>query len=382
MGVVVLASVVALVYRLLGYRMRKWMSSDDIEGDDLVYRTVSASPGTNLLQCSEEAQVHNEEEEEEEEEEWIESATEAEDEAAVITLSFLNVQCICFHIVGRLPNMEGEEEQYTQADVYRLICMATVFLALLMVTTCLRASAQVTGFAARWLKMIQDFMSMSNCWCIQRMMEWQFLLWLSDKNLAAVIAAFITTSVSIFIIVGLDAIADQLRNFDLQDVPPNASIRQNSRLLTARSLNARIVTSRMLTSRAFISSPPLRSNRLSWTSFNKSVGIIDWRSWEKAVRTIINGFGLLVGLSWDKAFDVAELGVVHGFSVLARRPVISRIVLGLVLVAFVLPAWIWYIVPWAQMTEAELEAMIHAEIAKEEQAAAVQEDSLDGDDSS
>merc|ERR1712007_305095 len=85
---------------------------------------------------------------------------------------------------------------------------------------------------------------------------------------------------------------------------------------------------------------------------------------------------------WIACRPVLEQGVVHGFSVLARRPVISRIVLGLVLVAFVLPAWIWYIVPWAQMTEAELEAMIHAEIAKEEQAAAVQEDSLDGDDSS
>lgn len=79
----------------------------------------------------------------------------------------------------------------------------------------------------------------------------------------------------------------------------------------------------------------------------------DWESWEAVLRRLITGLGLLVGLSWDKAFDVAELGIVYGFeNSFARRPVISRVALALGLVAFILPAWVWYIVPYAQMSEA------------------------------
>ena len=112
--------------------------------------------------------------------------------------------------------------------------------------------------------------------------------------------------------------------------------------------------------------PQARKRRRIFTGIDV-VSLRDWSNWENVLRTLIQGFGLLVGLSWDKAFDVAEFGIVFGFeNTLTKRPVISRIVLGLSLVAFVLPAWIWYVVPLAQMSEAEIEAIIDEEIMREE----------------
>lgn len=69
----------------------------------------------------------------------------------------------------------------------------------------------------------------------------------------------------------------------------------------------------------------------------------------KMIRHLIGGYSLLVGLAWDHAFDAALDTIVGGSERLSRHYVASKCGLSLVIMAGILPAWLWYIVPKAQM---------------------------------
>ena len=76
----------------------------------------------------------------------------------------------------------------------------------------------------------------------------------------------------------------------------------------------------------------------------------------KAVRTVIHCLGVLVGLAWEKAFHTAVEGVVEGTGLQKSSGPFGVTALALGLVAMVLPAWRWYILPRA-LAEVEMRVM-------------------------
>eukprot|EP00435_Cladocopium_sp_Y103_P002887 s1601_g1.t1 len=71
------------------------------------------------------------------------------------------------------------------------------------------------------------------------------------------------------------------------------------------------------------------------------------------LRTVMTGFGLLVGICWDKAFETAHETVAETVPVFHAHPVIGTGLVAAVLLLFVVPAWYWYIVPNAMKDETE-----------------------------
>jgi len=62
-----------------------------------------------------------------------------------------------------------------------------------------------------------------------------------------------------------------------------------------------------------------------------------------ALRSIISGVGLVIGLSWEKSFALA----IGAIAIKARQPLWFRDLFDFALVVVVLPAWCLYIIPLA-----------------------------------
>merc|ERR1711862_939413 len=77
------------------------------------------------------------------------------------------------------------------------------------------------------------------------------------------------------------------------------------------------------------------------------MGAMDVTNLDRTLRTIIDATGLLVGLSWEKAFQAAEEAIILGFSVTRNHHVIGKLCMGLLIAAVVLPAWLNYLMPMA-----------------------------------
>merc|ERR1719326_1237673 len=65
----------------------------------------------------------------------------------------------------------------------------------------------------------------------------------------------------------------------------------------------------------------------------------DANSLERALRTIIDSFGLLVGLCWEKATDAAIETIIEGDDTLSHHIVISKILAAVIVVVIMYPAW-------------------------------------------
>lgn len=90
----------------------------------------------------------------------------------------------------------------------------------------------------------------------------------------------------------------------------------------------------------------------------------------KTLHTLSTGFGLLVGISWEKVFDVALHDVAHGGTMGSQDSTAVMHELAVVVVVLLMPAWYFYIVPnsiyqeehgEAQMTEEELAASFNVQ---------------------
>lgn len=95
--------------------------------------------------------------------------------------------------------------------------------------------------------------------------------------------------------------------------------------------------------------------------FRHSLPTLDTSHLEKALRAVIASFGLLVGLSWEKAFDAAGEAIIEGVPFTASQPVVAKVVMALILVIMVLPGWQAFIVPMAQKRWQEHEALMAME---------------------
>lgn len=76
---------------------------------------------------------------------------------------------------------------------------------------------------------------------------------------------------------------------------------------------------------------------------------------EIIIRTLIDAFGLLVGLCWEKATDAAMETIIEGNHWFAEHHVLSKLFFAALMMLFMFTAWIKYIVPSAKKLPADHE---------------------------
>jgi len=222
---------------------------------------------------------------------WEEETEEAENEIASLALSFLGVQAIRFQLGRNLPSIVGLEPALMTHDVgyvYGLLCCAVVLGACSVFVLMLYDGHRV-------MHIVQTTASMSFAWCI----------FYASKECVADLAC-------------------ALRH--------------------ASSLNQDTVQMRVMVACAL----SCASLALIFI-LDKVEHMIDavegkGNSADKAIKSIIGAIGILVGFSWEQAFDggveaVAEIKIVNG----SWSPVITKFILASLLASIIVPAWSWYI---------------------------------------
>lgn len=96
--------------------------------------------------------------------------------------------------------------------------------------------------------------------------------------------------------------------------------------------------------------------KVSWDRLQNQT--TDVSNIERAIRTVIDSFGLLVGLCWEKATDAAIETIIEGHHTLHHHMVISKICAAVVVLLFMFPAWLYIIIPSAEMTAEEHESQM------------------------
>lgn len=218
---------------------------------------------------------------------WDEETKETEDDIIGLAVSFVLAQTLRFAISGDLPDPEGNEpdemlSNHSNREVLMLIGIA-VFFTVLNVLRTIFIKKQY-----RFTPQMRNVVMMDFAWCCFFSSDW----WLSTTFFASehgmikeVVLALFVTSIAFIMIFFLDKIADAF-----------AQSSQNHKSDT-----------------------------------------------DQAIRSIVQAFGILIGFSWEKAFDTAVQSCTAVISFMP--PAWSKLVLAIGLAAVVIPAWRMHILP-------------------------------------
>lgn len=311
---------------------------------------------------------------------WRVSICEGEDDATALVLSFVVLQVSIYWITGALPPLGSIGGTHPLAQELSLLWLTGLFFVVLLALTFIiifkEEEIEKSYIAERLMSGSQSFMAMCMAWSLLRMGDWHMRKWMTQKEMAQVVNASVMSAFSVICIIFLDKIADAY-------APERQTRQEYTRIMTDYQENTN-TTSRnskdtstepgdSTTLTALVDSPgrrgsllnpnvpelPSMHERLSALILARPNEMLDVNdmfekltdntSLEKALRTIIDGFGLLVGLAWDKAFDAADEAIVEGTHGLHEHVVIAKMAIAALLVLFVIPAWKWYIVPKACM---------------------------------
>lgn len=324
---------------------------------------------------------------------------EGEDDGTALIISYLGQQIVYFVITGKLPALgEGEEKgekegvsggspaaaneshherllslvpaedpNHNKKVVLYLLVIAAGFILILGICTYFTSSwdkkeekeekdkekghkaAEKKGeepaqgvlndvFYERLSNVSRMVLAMSMSWCFLRIGEKGMEIFISSPNMAVVASALVMTGFSLVMIRLLDLIADKFGADAKNEKPLEPATAPASSPAPASG-------SRDL--HAHAQQPPDLQQVAANLAENLAVKA-DSGAVEMAVRKIIDAFGLLVGLCWDKAFDAAGEVLVEGTAATKKHPVVAKVALAFILVGFVVPAWVWYIVPKAR----------------------------------
>jgi len=240
------------------------------------------------------------------EEKWDDETEECENDVAGLSLSFLTVQAIRFAIGGELPNTEGGEPLHAMrshgpSQWLILLGCGMVFgafgITLLYLRSAKVESSEGFQWKRRWLSICGDYFTFGNAWCLYYGVEWALSSHLagSEEALLHVIISLFLSAVAFLMIFVFDKVMDH--------------------------------------------------NLLGEGS-------------EEAVEIIILAFGVLIGFAWEQSFDAAVDVVAEEFE--DRFPkAMTKLLMSIVLVAVVFPAWRFYILPLEQELAEEATAEHH-----------------------
>eukprot|EP00405_Crypthecodinium_cohnii_P017861 CAMPEP_0206459302 /NCGR_PEP_ID=MMETSP0324_2-20121206/24097_1 /ASSEMBLY_ACC=CAM_ASM_000836 /TAXON_ID=2866 /ORGANISM="Crypthecodinium cohnii, Strain Seligo" /LENGTH=584 /DNA_ID=CAMNT_0053930831 /DNA_START=33 /DNA_END=1787 /DNA_ORIENTATION=- len=229
---------------------------------------------------------------------WDEETEEAEHDIAGLSLSFLMVQALRFHISGVLPDQEGIEDGHIATSHSAWQCkilfgcgLVSFVLSLMPLLLESRFQASIHDFeestqelVARVTEIWNNFFTFGNAWCLFYGTKWALASsdLSSEDALLGVVLALVLSATSFLFIFLLDKMVDH-------------------HLLGEESEVA-----------------------------------------DAAIEKLITALGVLVGFSWEQSFDVA-VDVVAESNEERMPPAFSKMLMSVLLVLIVFPAWRLYI---------------------------------------
>ncbi|CAE7273216.1 unnamed protein product [Symbiodinium microadriaticum] len=227
------------------------------------------------------------------EEKWDEETEEAENDVAGLSLSFLTVQALRYAISGILPNQEGIESwsdaiSHSSRQCHLLMGCGLVFflLSLAVLNFSERLLEEQSKRMERAIEILNNYFTFGLSWSLFYGVRWQLsALRFTDEN------ALLMVSIALFL-----SVASFLMIFVLDKVEDNHLFGQDSEVA------------------------------------------------EGATEKMISGLGILIGFSWEQSFDTAVDVVAEGLRE-DCPPLISKMIMSVILVLIVFPAWRIYILP-------------------------------------
>mmetsp|Transcript_32224 Transcript_32224/g.90681 ORF Transcript_32224/g.90681 Transcript_32224/m.90681 type:complete len:689 (-) Transcript_32224:62-2128(-) len=274
---------------------------------------------------------------------WADEVSEAEDEGMGLILSFLLRQIALFTIVHRLLPMPGDPLLLPSLqDKLILLSWSVGFLFLMAMSTAVSMHAKRTGLSAHLSRIehlqstVQATFAMAFTLCLCRLGEWMMRGMIKDVALCLVATAMATTVAVLVAIVLLDKLADMMipesESWDAEEHKNKDNKGHVSEEMSGETHGVvNLVDTKSAALRFF--------DDLASSSHLK----------EFMLRRIIEGLGLAVGISWEKAFHSSEESVIEGFTVTRAHKVVSKLLFAILLVGVIFPAWLWYLVPKARM---------------------------------
>jgi len=220
----------------------------------------------------------------------------AEREITGLGISFVLVISVRYYISGHLvPYGTFQEADYSKTDAYTLFIVALLFFLFssyglvkgwheMFDMTTERFSVKNTAFSC--LRVLVEVTSMCGCWCFIFATMWLLCAngesaYKNDNTLLFVVLAICMSAFAFTVIFVIDSVADRLSHV------------------------------------------------------GNSHHLVD------ALREVILMCGVLVGFSWEATFDVAEDALAES----SPHPRFTRVVMGLLSVAILIPAWRWHLLP-------------------------------------
>jgi cation transport ATPase len=242
------------------------------------------------------------------EEKWMEVIDETDDDVFCLAISFLFVLLFRYLIRGEATPYEPGRKlsDVTQPQATALLCVALGFVVLVGAgaVACSKFGQRMNQHkkSKRIVSNIQHLNSMIMAWCFLFWAEWQLYVsgWESTVMGATVVLAFVLTGASFAFVFVLDAIRERLK-----------------------------------------------SNKMA----------------ARALSSIELALGVLVGFSWERAFDVGFEEVEHALKHTYHSPIIPAhfvvLLMSTLLLVIVAPAWRYYILPKVAKYEVEMEYGVH-----------------------
>mmetsp|Transcript_22924 Transcript_22924/g.52552 ORF Transcript_22924/g.52552 Transcript_22924/m.52552 type:complete len:518 (-) Transcript_22924:76-1629(-) len=228
------------------------------------------------------------------EEAWMEYVEDVENDVVSLCVGFAAVQLVRFAIChGRMqPYEPGDEpeDHITQGMVNALLIFGIVAALLNCATTNIVSRAKFvrshTATQLRMMKLVQATFATITAWALLFWGEWQvYVMGFEGARIeGCLFTALLLTAIALIVVLALDFIADV---------------------------------------------------------------ILHHKSDNSAMRALMVSLGLMVGFTWERCFD---LGLEH-LSILRENPAaqtVLRHALPWVMLAIVVPAWAWYILPKAK----------------------------------
>jgi len=236
----------------------------------------------------------------EDEKKWMEQCSETDDDVFCLASSFLVVLFLCYLILGRvMPYMPGKMGEITQYQANILLGCGIGFVLLIKTWTLGFSFLNRQGHRIKDIGL--HMINMMMAWTFLFWAEWQLYVWGWESTVigGALVVAFFLTIASFSVVLLLDAYS-------------RSQARGASR------------------------------------SSNRDV--------KKTVRSLELALGVLVGFSWERAFDVGFEEIEH---TLEHNPKINIpiphwagvAIMSFVLLIIVAPAWRLYIMPKAERLE-------------------------------
>jgi len=254
---------------------------------------------------------------------WEEVCEEVEMDALALCLGLVVSQMVRRVVAGvftgnwELPHLHGSDGEGKGSD--EIVCVGVTGFVFFLLALALRSVIGKMKSCVRAMRMFEDILAMSSAWCTIFFSMWlYFSVYHPTSKMQMKSSLAVGVTVECFAI--LLIIVGVARMFERREEESQGMLEGSSEEESADEMKyARQITGSQVT---------------KGTSIN--------------IKTIIKALGLVVGLSWEKAFDLAAELIAENENFEESSVTGKLIMLDLVILVIVAPAWGLYILPQAQ----------------------------------